>query len=209
MAVDDPNIVDYEQLDEIFNSLSPDVGYEPDELKRDLSFISSSHDIPSSKINVEGINSDNMKDILDIPESITQEIEGTTNQRGNVTWNDEEYLNQDHLIIEYLAYGLLSHHLYDEDYTDSRVLDDEELLNINMEKFAQNQELDLIQTAAFEVMATSFILAQLEMHDITEEGIFKLFPHDIDVRQSKIEKLKNLVGLLETKGGLKDLFMFL
>ena len=208
VASDDPNAVDYKQIEEMFNSLSSDVGYEPDELKRDLSFISSSHDIPTSNINVEGIDSDNLKDILVIPESITEDIESNSNQTGNIQWSDEEHLNEDPLIIEYLAYGLLSHHLYDDDYNDSRVLDETDLLNINMDKYAVNQKLDLIQTAAFEVMASSFILAQLEMHDITEEGIIRLFP-DIDIRQSKIDKLSKLVALLEKKGGLKDLFMFL
>ena len=209
MSSDDSNVADYDEIDKMFQSLSPDVGYEPDELKRDLSFITSSHDVPLSKINVDMLNDDNLKNILDIPAIVVEEIDENLNQTNNSEWNDDEYLNQNTLIIEYLAYGLLSHHLYDDDFDLTRVLDEDELMDINMERYAQSQNLDLVQTAAFEVMACSFILAQLEMHDITEEGILKLFPHDIDTRQSKIEKLDKLVSLLEKRGGLIDLFMFL
>ena len=209
VSKDDPNVVEYNEIEKMFNSLSPDVGFEPDDLKRDLSFITSKHDIPSSKINVDMLDSDNLKSIVDVPSEIVQEVEGNANGARNVEWNDDEHLNQDPLIIEYLAYGLLSQHLYDDDYVESRILDELDLVSINMEKFASSQGLDLVQTAAFEVMASSFILTQLEMHDITEKGILKLFPDDIDTCQSKIEKLDKLISLLEKRGGLKDLFMFL
>ena len=65
--------------------------------------------------------------------------------------------------------------------------------------FANKQGLDFKQTAAFEVIASSYILQCLDSHGINHERIQHIFGVNSIEGTSKLQKLNNLKGLLLKK----------
>ena len=79
-------------------------------------------------------------------------------------------------------------------------------LNINLEHLAT--ALDFKQKAAFEIMASSFILQALKCYNISQTELTALF-QVITVRENKLKHLKELTQKLKDKGGELQLLMLL
>ena len=203
----DSDVLNYDEIQNVFHTFSADTGYEPNNNVRNLMYTVANHNVPADKVNVTGCIQ-GLRDVLTIPPDVQQTVGDDETDGEHIPWDPQQYENTEHLIIEYVAYGILSQSLFDDDDSDIGGIafncDD-----INMATYADKHlGTDLIQIAAFEVMACSFLLRQLDKHGINELGIAKLFPN-IEMRQSKTEKLNVLIDLLKQKGGLDDLFMFL
>ena len=208
---DDENYASIEELQKAFESIDPDTGYEPDNEKRSMSHLIERHVINEKKIDTkfdEVIS--NLKDIVNPPESILNTLDGINNNVSSSAWNHDDHFQHDHLIIEYIAYGVFLENWYDIDnqhltenhsYTPNA--------DVHMTCFANKQGLDFKQTAAFEVIASSYILQCLDSHGINHERIQHIFGVNSIEGTSKLQKLNNLKALLLKKGGITNLFMFL
>ena len=204
----DDDYLDFDALEEAFKTMTPDLGYEPNKVQRNLSYTINRHDVNPEKIDTD-FKCDEMNDILNPPNDVLASFSNTNVRSQRTEWNETLFRNDDPLIIEYIAYGCLAFNLYDEENEDPRVDGVTYDKSLNMGQYAMTQTLDLIQTAAFEVMVSSFILLQLEKHDITDAGIARLFPDNVDLQASKQQKRKHLIDWLVKTGGVNDLFMFL
>ena len=132
-------------------------------------------------------------------------LDGINNNVSSSAWNHDDHLQYDRLIIEYIAYGVFLENWYDIDNQQHLTPNPD----VNMTYFASKQGLDFKQTAAFEVIASSYILQCLDNHGINHERIQHIFGVNSIEGTSKLQKLDNLKGLLLKKGGMANLFMFL
>ena len=144
----------------IFESIDPDTGYEPDNEKRSMSHLIERHVINEKKIDTKFEVISNLKDIVNPPESILNKLHGINNNVSSSAWNHDDHFQHDHLIIEYIAYGVFLENWYDIDnqhltenhsYTPNA--------DVHMTCFANKQGLDFKQTAAFEVIASSYTVS--------------------------------------------------
>ena len=104
---DDEDYASIEELQKAFESIDPDTGYEPGDEKRSMSKLIERHVINEKKIDTkfdEVIS--NLKDIVNPPESILNTLDGINNNVSSSAWNHDDHFQHDHLIIEYIAYGV-------------------------------------------------------------------------------------------------------
>ena len=80
---------------------------------------------------------------------------------------------------------------------------------ISLQNIILQYTLDFKQSVAFEVMASSFILNSLQMHSVTEESIEAYFTENETQKHECIKSLSQLKKIMDKKGGVKDLVMFL
>ena len=85
-------------------------------------------------------------------------LDGINNNASSSAWNHDDHIQHDRLIIEYIAYGVFLENWYDIDNQQHLTPNPD----VNMTYFASKQGLDFKQTAAFEVIASSYILQCLK-----------------------------------------------
>ena len=154
----------------------------------------------------------NLKDIVNPPESILNTLDGINNNVSSSAWNHDDHFQHDHLIIEYInSLWSFLENWYDIDNQQHLSENHSYTPNadVHMTYFANKQGLDFKQTAAFEVIASSYILQCLDSHGINHERIQHIFGVNSIEGTSKLQKLNNLKALLLKKGGITNLFMFL
>ena len=155
---------------ECFESLEPEhVGHDPSLSQRRLSFIVNRVEIEKTHIQL-GSNSRTSQsiNILDIPNEMQSSLLQNTTLGSNMTninysSNTEEVTMQ----IECIIHDIISIDFID--YVEGSIPENDDKLN--MTYFAQWKNLDFKQLAAFEVMASSFILVQLNHNEINEENL--------------------------------------
>ena len=153
-----------------------------------------------------------MKDICDPPEEVINKLDGINHDALLSSWKHDDYIQNNRLIIEYIAFGVFSENWYDncsqqplsENHCNTIPIPD-----VNMISFSNDQGLDFKQTAAFEVMSSSYILQCLDNHGINNQRIQDIFRINSMEGISKTQKLDKLKQLLIKRGGEVNLFMFL
>ena len=119
------------------------------------------------------------------------------------------YLHSNPMVIEMITGKIFK--LFDEvNWEGEDPLATNSLVSrINLGAIIEKNKLDLKQAAAFEILACSFILNSLDDYKVTEDELSKLFCYNDFTRADKTAKLAQLMDMLVTKGGAKDLVMLL
>ena len=214
---DDLNIVSFDQISELFQQ-ADDFGIrEVHPSKRKLKIIAKRHDIVDQEIpQFRMINTD----ITDIPEGLMVTDKGprkdqVTSKDINRVSDDDDMVSTNYLldckmVIQIISDNVINGLPLSEDNGYVVQIESSKKENIiSLQDIISQYTLDFKQSVAFEVMASSFILNSLQMHSLTEESIDAYFAENETQRHECIKSLSQLKKIMDKKGGVKDLVMYL
>ena len=177
----DDDYASFEELQKAFDSLGPDTGYEPKKNVRTMNNLIERHDISSYQIDVD-FQCTSLQS-LNPPLDVLSQIDSMLLIDNVEEFKHVNHLEENPLLIKYIAYGLLDTSIYDQNI----VIQTETDSKANMKKFAESIPLDFKQTAAFEVMSCSYLLKALETNNINVEQIQKC---SLNINQHVYQKRK-------------------
>ena len=214
---DNVNTVSFEQISELFQQ-ADDFGIrEIHPSKRKLNIIATRHDIVEQKLPQSRIVN---ADITDIPKGLMVTDKGV--RKGQMTSNDvnkksdgdgmvsSSYVLDCKMVIEIINDNVINGMPLSEESNDVIQKDPlKKVCIISLQNIILQYTLDFKQSVAFEVMASSFILNLLQKYNLTQESIEAYFKEDETQKHECIKSISRLKKIMDKKGGVEDLAMFL
>ena len=203
------NLVSFDEISELFQQ-ADDYGIrDVHASKRRLDIISKRHEIVEQKIPVsEFMNFD----ITEIPEGFAL-CENMSKKKKTNIYNDENNSSASAtkmtsvMIIQILNDNIIQGLPLDEQSNIKASTQKRKI--ISLQDTISEYTLDFKQSVAFEVMASSFILNSLQLHNITQKSIEMYFKANETQKCECINSLSQLKKSMKKKGGTEDLVMFL
>ena len=214
----DENTVSLDHIEDLLKSVQVP-GQElsdPDINKRQLKQIAERVKVPEHTI-TNATSPSMLANVMDIPTEVTSFFPSTgdnmnvdeDDSRLDVDQYRRSYLQTNKTVIELIT-GRVFDSYTDVDWGNEDPTSDNSLASrINLGRIIHKHTLDIKQAAAFEILACSFILGSLDDYNVTDDELRKLFSFNDFVRNDKTAKLRGLKEMLVTKGGKKELVMFL